>query len=115
MEKELKSFDSVEKPSKVDGRKFNGGKRKNAGRKVNVELAKEIAFKEGYDVAKSEFWVKLANEKAVAVLIANMDMTFGDMAVKSALAVLDRALGRPKEKHEVTGEGGGPLKITWEK
>lgn len=71
--------------------------------------------KKEYDVLRAEFWQELADTKAVAVLRANMEMGVGTDALKAAIEVLNRAIGKTTEKHEVSGAGGGPIQITWQK
>lgn len=97
---------------KVDGRVNNGakpGENLGQGRKPNIEKLRESLKKEIYDVTRLEFWAKLADTEAVAVLKANMATRLGDPALKAALEVLNRALGKSKERHEVTGLNGQPL------
>lgn len=79
-------------------------------RKTKLEKLRET-LGDGYDVMRAEFWAELADTKAVAVLRANMELGVGDQALKAAIEVLNRAIGKPRERHEFTGENGGPVKI----
>ena len=67
--------------------------------------------KQDFDVARLEFWAELADTKAVAVLKANMELGVGDQPLKAAIEVLNRAIGKPTEHHELTGANGGPVKV----
>lgn len=106
-----KSLEQLEKP-----KKGWGGARNNSGPKVNIERLVEAAKAEGYEIAKAEFWVKLAQEKAVPrlleILDSPMDVVGGKTLMSAVVTTIDRALGKPKETHELMGKNGGPIETT---
>lgn len=88
----------------------NGGARPGAGRKVSIDLIKDEAKK----LAMAEFWVELAENKAIPRLKSLMDNPDDEIAWKGVKEVLDRAYGRPKESidHTTNGKDFPPTTIT---
>ena len=82
----------------------NGGKRPGSGRKLKRETLLKEAKKEVRDIATLEFWAELAKDEALPVLRANMALGIGDTALRAAIHVIDRALGRTKESVDITSK-----------
>lgn len=56
-------------------------------------------------------------ETAVRTLASIMNMSDAPPAARVAAAshLLDRGWGKPEQRQEHTGEGGGPIIFTWQK
>jgi hypothetical protein len=88
--------------------KQNGGARPGSGRKPSLELLKNEAKKLAY----AEFWVELAENKAIPRLKRMMDNPSDEIAWKPTKEVLDRAFGKPRESVEHTGKDGERIFLT---
>jgi hypothetical protein len=81
----------------VKGQSGNpAGRRKKTSAEREVE---ELARDHGPDaIARLRHWMDSDDARASAY---------------AANSLLDRAYGKPKQRNEHTGEGGGPLAVTW--
>jgi len=96
---------------KIDKRKFNGG-HKNGGRKADIE---RIVSKE-FEIAKAEFWVKLAQEEAIPKLRRMLKLKDKEPnAWKAAQEIMNRAMGKPTESVELSGKGGKDIVLNFVK
>lgn len=87
-----------------DGRKNNGckpGEDRGQGRKPSAAKLRE----EAYEIMKAEFWVRLAQEKALPRLVKILENPDDSVAFKAAKEILDRSLGKPKESIDHTTNG----------
>ena len=84
----------------------HGGKRPNSGRKSKAE---ELGLAELFETA----W-PLADRQAVVEALSKQAK---EGNVQAASLLMSYAYGKPTEKHEVGGEGGGPivLKVVYDK
>ena len=110
MEKPIEKNDSGRKRPNL------GGYRPGSGWKPDLEAARKAGIAEGYRIAKTEFWLELAESKAVIrlqeILGSDLGTVGGKVLLGAIKETLDRALGRPKETHEHTGKDGGPIEVT---
>lgn len=106
---------NVEKNDSTKKLKPRGGHRPGSGRKPDLESARKAGIVEGYAIARTEFWLDLAQNKALPrlqeILDSPLDVIGGKTLMTAVVAVIDRALGKPKESHELTGKDGGPLQV----
>lgn len=56
---------------------------------------------------------KDGSSKAIKRLVKLIDDEDPKVAIAASTAVLDRALGKPKQAVEASGPEGGPIQITW--
>lgn len=103
----MEKLEPFEKPKKTWG-----GKRENSGPKTPYAVLKERARLEGIDIGRAEFWMTLARDKAIPALEDMLCSTEDSVRFKAAKEVLDRALGKPKETHEISGKDGTPIVLT---
>lgn len=88
----------------------HGGKRKDSGRKIKAKILDELTLegqKRVYRILEADFWVRLANDKALPRLEAILDDPEANseslrFAIKE---VNDRAFGKPKESLDLTSRG----------
>ena len=84
-----------------------GGFRHNGGRKAAVDLLKLVQSKS----QSNEMFLAIANKLALPFVIKLLGDD--DAAVRSrldaAIDMLNRAYGKPRETHEITGKDGAPL------
>lgn len=98
--------------NKLDVEKKHGGKREGAGHKFYVDkLTKEeqAALKE---MAKAEYWLQACQDIAVPFvfqLVQDQEAGKSDR-LKAAQEIINRALGKPKERHEHSGPDGEAIK-----
>lgn len=101
-----------------DGRKKNGckpGENRGGGWKTPMEKVRAQAKAELVDIAKAEFWVALAQDKAVPRLTKMLDNPDDAVAFKAVKEIIDRTLGKPKESVEIFGkEGAAPIRLSVE-
>jgi len=94
-----------EQPKKVynykPGPGAKPGTNNGGGRKPSAEKLKE----EAYEIMKAEFWVRLAQEKALPRLVKILENPDDSVAFKAAKEILDRSLGKPKESIDHTTNG----------
>lgn len=91
-----------------DGRKKNGckpGENRGGGWKTPMEKVRAQAKEEAFEIMKAEFWVRLAQEKALPRLVKILENPDDSVAFKAAKEILDRSLGKPKESIDHTTNG----------
>lgn len=92
-----------------------GGARPGSGPKPNIERLKEEARAAGIKIGEAQFWVNLAEEKALVRLQEILDTPLHEIGGRTMMTaitqVLDRALGRPKESIMHSTEDGKPLGV----
>lgn len=101
---------------KVDGRVNNGlkpGENRGQGRKHSVAKLKEEAYK----IGEARFWADAAESIAAPFVMKIVDgfdengtPVPMEVRLRAAQEILNRALGKPKERQEVSGE----LSVRWE-
>ncbi len=80
----------------------SGGKKGRSGRKSKAE---ELGVQEWFDK-------NLSNNSRVKILNRLVEIAEGDdpkAAVSAATMLFNYSFGKPTEKHEVAGKGGGPI------
>lgn len=98
--------------NKVDKRKFNGGKREGAGPKPLVDKLTKLEQAELKEMAKAEFWAEAFRDMAVPFvfqLVQDQEAGKGER-LKAAELIINRFLGKPKERHELSGPDGEAIK-----
>jgi len=86
-----------------------GGKREGSGRKPSIDL---LATKE-VKTRIAELWVDLCDQYAIPYYVGVMQGTeevSPDIKFKVGNDILNRALGKPKERHEHSGPDGEAIK-----
>lgn len=86
----------------ADGRKNNGGRRPNAGRKSKAEEFGVVALLD-------KCWKPADREQVIQNLVIIACNGDPKAAVSAASLLLAYAYGKPTEKHEHSGEMGGPI------
>lgn len=91
----------------IDRRKFNGGYREGAGRKPFVELT-QVEREDLKRLAQAEFWLEACRDIAIPYVFQLVgDPNAGErVRFNAAQEIINRALGKPKERHEVSGPDG---------
>lgn len=91
-----------------DGRVNNGGAREGAGKKPFVDKLTKEEQTDLKEIAKAEFWAKACRDFAapfVFSLVQDVNASNSDR-LKAAQEIINRTLGKPKEKHEHSGPEG---------
>lgn len=88
----------------ADGRKKNGGSRSNAGRKSKAEEMGLLALLD-------KCWTKEDREACILSLAETANDPKASDRMDAVKLLMSYAFGKPKEKHEHLGEGGGPVEI----
>lgn len=96
-----------------------GGRRPGAGRKPNSEKF-ETQINKAHSIIKKNWEDILMGliELAKGVTIEETDPVDGQVTVfkkapdfKAASYLVDRVMGKPTQKQEITGEDGGPIQV----
>lgn len=90
----------------------HGGLRPGAGKKPFVDKLTKIEQQELKDMAKAEYWAEAFKNMAVPFvfqLVQNQDAGKGER-LKAAELIINRFLGKPKERHEHSGPDGDAIK-----
>jgi len=90
----------------------HGGLRPGAGKKPFVEKLTKEEQQELKEMAKAEYWLKACQDIAVPfVFNLVQDESAGKSdRLKAAQEIINRALGKPKERHEHSGPNGDAIK-----
>lgn len=86
----------------ADGRANNGGKRPNSGRKSKAEELGVVSLLD-------KCWKPKDRELVIQNLVIIACNGDAKAAVSAASLLLAYAYGKPTEKHEHSGENGGPI------
>lgn len=95
-----------------DGRASNGGARPGSGKKPFVDKLTKLEQAELKEMAKAEFWAEAFKDLAVPFvfqLVQDQDAGKGER-LKAAELIINRFLGKPKERHEHSGPDGEAIK-----
>jgi hypothetical protein len=101
----------IRKEKGQDGRKNNGskpGEFRGAVRLSPIDQLRDMVKKQ----AIAEIWVDLAKDHAIPKLLELSQSKRDDVAVKACIEIINRALGKPREFHEIMGKGGKDLPPT---
>lgn len=96
----------------IELKKSKGGARPNTGPKPFVDKLTKIEKKELKDIAKAEYWMEACRDIAIPFifeLVEDQDAGKSDR-LKAAQEIINRALGKPKERHELSGPDGEAIK-----
>lgn len=107
---DLNSLDFALKKSK------RGGKRPGAGRKPFIDRLTVEEQKKIKDVLEAKVWIDAAEKiawPAIIDLASNEDVQ-DKVRFMAAQEIMNRALGKPKERHELGGVNGEPIFIKWQ-
>lgn len=92
--------------------KKRGGAREGTGPKPFVDKLTKIEQQELKDMAKAEYWAEAFKNMAVPFvfqLVQDQDAGKGER-LKAAELIINRFLGKPKERHEHSGPDGDAIK-----
>lgn len=90
----------------------HGGLRPGSGKKPFVDKLTKIEQQELKEMAKAEFWAEAFKNMAVPFvfqLVQDQDAGKGER-LKAAELIINRFLGKPKERHEHSGPDGDAIK-----
>jgi hypothetical protein len=99
----------------------NGGARPGAGRKPRAEKFESVITKADKRIAANLVrYIENMERLADGVLVEDVNIVTGDTTVyqkppdrQANEYLINRIMGKPTERKELTGEGGGALRVLW--
>jgi len=108
----VKKDGTVSKQGQGGGR----GSKDKVGRKPFIAKLPKKLQKQIMDATRAEYWAKLVTDHALPRLeniIKTDSKKPNDVQLRAIQEALNRLLGKPKDKHELSGTDGSPIQLVF--